>query len=113
MTGSRRLLAGLDGGGLFVLDLSIPAVAPSITTQAASQTIASGQTATMTRRGDRHGDAQLSVVRRREREHGEPDRRRDVEQLHDAGAVEHDQLLGARDEPVSARRLEHRRSSRW
>ena len=39
MTGSRRLLAGLDGGGLFVLDLSIPAVAPSITTQPASQTI--------------------------------------------------------------------------
>ena len=50
------------------------------------------------RRRDRHRTARLSVVRRRQPEHGEPDRRRDVEQLHDAGALEHDELLGARVE---------------
>lgn len=46
MTGSRRLLAATSVG-LFVLDLSIPAVAPAITTHPQSQSILSGQTATM------------------------------------------------------------------
>ena len=50
------------------------------------------------RAGERQRDPDVSVVCRHEREHGESDRRRDVEQLHHAGALELDQLLGARVE---------------
>ena len=44
VTGSRRLLAATSAG-VFVLDLSVPALAPSISTQPQSQAITSGQSA--------------------------------------------------------------------
>ena len=49
-------------------------------------------------RGDRHGATDLPVVRGCEWDDGRADCGRDVEQLHDAGADEHDQLLGTREQ---------------
>ena len=81
---------------------------PTITAQPQSQTIASGQTATLSVAAT--GTAPLSYqwYVGPSGTTTTPIARGDGEQLHDAGADQHDELLGAGDERERQRRLEHR-----
>ena len=63
-------------------------------------------------RRERHLAIELSVVRRSKRRDFVARRRRDIAELHDAGAHGYDQLLGARHQPVRRRELEHGDSDR-
>ena len=82
-----------------------PPSPPTITTQPASQTIASGQTATLSVVATGTAPLGVSVVCRAERHDDDADCGGDGEQLHDAGADDHDELLGARVERERHRQL--------
>ena len=100
-----------SAGGTLILTVA-PAAAPVVTTQPQNQTITSGQGASLSVVAT--GTAPLAYQWYREQwQHGQPDCRRDLEQLHDARAHEHGHLLGASQQCPGHRQLQHRHGERW
>ena len=100
--------------GLFLngtLDMALQA-APSITTQPASQTIASGQTATLSVVATGTAPLTYQWYVGHERHDDDADCGRDGEQLHDAGADERRRATGCACRTARARPTRRRRRSR-